>query len=86
MVLLKRRFLKLQLVLLPNSLEFLIPGCFYKTMVWSQNYKKYFVSKQALNAFLEIIDGFDCCWAKSALFNLGLLLCVTGIPCYVSFH
>jgi hypothetical protein len=39
MVLVKRRFLKLQLVLLPNSLEFLILGCLYKTMVWSQNYK-----------------------------------------------
>jgi hypothetical protein len=46
MVLVKLCFLKLLLVLLPNSLEFLILEYFYKTMVWSQNYKNYFVSKQ----------------------------------------
>jgi hypothetical protein len=46
MVLVKLCFLKLLLVLLPNSLEFLVLEYFYKTMVWSQNYKKYFVSKQ----------------------------------------
>jgi hypothetical protein len=57
----------------------------FNTRVSLQNHgmvsklQKYFVSKQGLNAFLETIDGFDCCWAKSALFNLGLLLRVTGI-------
>jgi hypothetical protein len=40
MVLVKRWFLKLHLVLFPNSLEFLILEYFYKTMVWSQKYKK----------------------------------------------
>jgi hypothetical protein len=36
MVLVKLWFLKLQLVLLPNSLEFLMLEYFYKTMVVSE--------------------------------------------------
>jgi hypothetical protein len=39
-ILVKLWFLKLQLVLLPNSLEVLILEYFYKTIEWSQNYKK----------------------------------------------
>jgi hypothetical protein len=39
-ILVKLWFLKLQLVLLPNSLEVLILEYFYKTIAWSQNYKK----------------------------------------------
>jgi hypothetical protein len=41
MVLVKLWFLKLKLVLLAISLEFLmLEYFFYKTMVWFQNYKK----------------------------------------------
>jgi hypothetical protein len=54
MVLVKLWFLKLQLVLLPNNLEFLILEYFYKTMVRSQNYKNTLYPNRTLIFYIYI--------------------------------
>jgi hypothetical protein len=54
MVLVKLWFLKLQLVLLPNNLEFLILEYFYKTMVRSQNYKNTLYPSRTLIFYIYI--------------------------------
>jgi hypothetical protein len=54
MVLFRLWFLKLHLVLLPNSLEFLILEYFYKTMVWSQNYKNTLYPNRSLIFYIYI--------------------------------